>query len=77
MKTWNAFVRGAAAAALPLLAAVPLRADEVPRWNRVATDAAARARTDPFTESRAFAILHLAAGGRRCAVRRQASSPTT
>jgi hypothetical protein len=60
MKTWNAFVRGAAAAALPLLAAVPLRADEVLRWNRVATDAAARARTDPFTESRAFAILHLA-----------------
>jgi len=60
MKTWNAFRRYAAAAAFPLLAATPLRADEVLRWNRVATDAAARARTDPFTESRAFAILHLA-----------------
>jgi hypothetical protein len=60
MKIWKAFGRVAAAAALPLLAGVPLRADEVLRWNRVATDAAARARTDPFTESRAFAILHLA-----------------
>jgi hypothetical protein len=53
MRTWNASVRAAAAAALLLLAAVPLRANEVLRWNRVATDAAARARTDPFTESRA------------------------
>jgi hypothetical protein len=60
MRIWKSFVRGAAAAALALLVAVPLRADEVLRWNRVATDAAARARTDPFTESRAFAILHLA-----------------
>src|SRR5262245_37090539 len=48
------------AAALALLAAEPLRADEVLRWNEVATDVAARARTDPFTESRALAILHLA-----------------
>jgi hypothetical protein len=60
MKTWKALVWAAAAATLPLLTAVPLRADEVLRWNRVATDAAARARTDPFTESRALAILHLA-----------------
>jgi len=60
MKIWKAFARITAAAALPLLAAASLRADEVLRWNRVATDAAARARTDPFTESRALAILHLA-----------------
>ncbi len=60
MRTWNAVRRSTAAAALLLLAAVPLRADEVLRWNRIATEAAARARTDPFTESRAFAILHLA-----------------
>src|SRR5262245_28090399 len=60
MKRWNAFVRTAAAAAVPLLAAVPVRADEVLRWNRVATEASARAQTNPLTESRAFAIVHLA-----------------
>src|SRR4029453_12091588 len=32
--------------------------DEVLRWNRVATDEAAAAQTDPITESRAFAMLH-------------------
>ena len=35
-------------------------ADEVTHWNRVATDAAAAAQTDPLTESRAFAMLHVA-----------------
>ncbi len=34
--------------------------DEVLRWNRVATDEAAAAQTDPITESRAFAMLHVA-----------------
>jgi hypothetical protein len=48
------------AAALAVLATTPAKADEVLRWNRVATEAAARAETDPFTESRALAILHLA-----------------
>jgi PAP2 superfamily protein len=59
MKSLNILAR-AAAAALSLLSAVPLSADEVLRWNRVATDVAARARTDPFTESRALAITQLA-----------------
>src|SRR5262245_40867566 len=59
-KKWKAFVRGAAVAAIPLLAAVPLSADEVVRWNQAATDAAAAAQTDPLTESRAFAIVQLA-----------------
>ena len=60
MKNWKVFTRSAAGAALSLLAFGPASADEVLRWNRVATDAAAAAQTDPFTESRAFAILHLA-----------------
>jgi hypothetical protein len=34
--------------------------DEVVRWNRIATDAAAAAQTDPLTESRIFSILHVA-----------------
>src|SRR5262245_58390552 len=34
--------------------------DEVLHWNRVATDEAAAAQTDPITESRAFAMLHVA-----------------
>lgn len=42
------------------IAVVPVWADEVLRWNRVATDVAAAAQTDPLTESRAFAILHVA-----------------
>ena len=33
---------------------------EVVQWNRVATDAMATAQTDPLTESRVLAILHLA-----------------
>jgi PAP2 superfamily protein len=48
------------AAALAFLASTAAKADEVLRWNRVATEAAARAQTDPFTESRALAIFHLA-----------------
>ncbi|HEY5704183.1 MAG TPA: vanadium-dependent haloperoxidase [Terrimicrobiaceae bacterium] len=35
-------------------------ADEVTRWNQIATDASAAANTDPLTESRVFAILHVA-----------------
>jgi hypothetical protein len=34
--------------------------DAVVRWNRIATDAAAAAQTDPLTESRVLAILHVA-----------------
>ena len=36
------------------------RADAVVRWNRIATDASAAAQADPLTESRHFAILHVA-----------------
>ena len=35
-------------------------ADEVTRWNQVATDATAAAKTNPLKESRIFAILHVA-----------------
>jgi Vanadium chloroperoxidase N-terminal domain len=35
-------------------------ADEVIRWNQVATDSATANKVDPLTESRIFAILHLA-----------------
>ena len=49
-------------AAVFLLAGAPLqaRAEEVARWNRIATDAMAATETDPLTESRMLAILHLA-----------------
>jgi hypothetical protein len=35
-------------------------ADEVIRWNQVATDASSARKVDPLTESRVFAILHIA-----------------
>jgi membrane-associated phospholipid phosphatase len=35
-------------------------ADEVTRWNQIATDATTTANKDPLTESRIFAILHVA-----------------
>jgi PAP2 superfamily len=35
-------------------------ADEVIRWNQVATDASTAHKVDPLTESRVFAILHIA-----------------
>jgi hypothetical protein len=41
-------------------AVAPARADEVTQWNKLATDVAAAAHTDPLTESRAFAMLHVA-----------------
>ncbi|HEU4389800.1 MAG TPA: vanadium-dependent haloperoxidase [Blastocatellia bacterium] len=47
------------AAAVSASAAVPASADEVIRWNQAATSAAAAASTDPLTESRVFAILHV------------------
>ncbi|HVJ57309.1 MAG TPA: hypothetical protein VM574_05690 [Terrimicrobiaceae bacterium] len=34
-------------------------ADEVIRWNQVATDAAVANKVDPLTESRIFAMLHI------------------
>ena len=37
-----------------------LRAGEVERWNRVATDAAIAEQMDPLNESRVFAIVHAA-----------------
>jgi hypothetical protein len=46
-----------------LLAIIPVTrasADEVMRWNQIATDATTAAKTDPLTESRIFAILHTA-----------------
>jgi hypothetical protein len=40
--------------------AAPARMDEVTHWNQVATDATAAAHTDPLTESRLLAMLHVA-----------------
>jgi hypothetical protein len=47
-------------AVLLLVASASASADEIVRWNRVATDAAAAAQTDPMTESRIFTIMHIA-----------------
>ena len=49
-------------AAVFLLAGAPANAqgEEVARWNRIANDAMATRQTDPLTESRMLAILHLA-----------------
>jgi hypothetical protein len=38
-----------------------VRAGEVARWNRVATDAAIAEQMDPLNESRVYAIVHAAA----------------
>ena len=52
---------GAALALLLLSAlAVTARADEVLRWNELATGLAAKTNTDPLTESRWFAMMHVA-----------------
>ena len=52
--------RRAIVALLLFLFIVPVRANEVVRWNRVMTDASAAADTDPLTESRVFSIVHAA-----------------
>jgi hypothetical protein len=49
-----------AAALLASVAASKTSADEVTRWNQIATDATTTANTDPLTESRMYAILHVA-----------------
>ena len=53
MKTWIMLLVLVAAAA-------SASADEVLRWNLLATDVSAAGQTDPLTESRRFAILHVA-----------------
>lgn len=55
-------IRNAAVALVALLLSAPTlaRADAVLRWNELATAKAAAATTDPLTESRWFAILHVA-----------------
>lgn len=58
-----ALIRTAATSmAILALFTIPARAaaDEVTHWNLVATTAAEAGATDPLTESRVFAILHLA-----------------
>jgi len=49
-----------AAALLAIFFASRSLADEVTRWNQIATDASTAANTDPLTESRFFAIVHVA-----------------
>jgi membrane-associated phospholipid phosphatase len=49
-----------AAALLAITVASRASADEVTRWNIIATDATAAAKTNPLTESCIFAILHVA-----------------
>lgn len=46
-----------------LISAAGARADEVSRWNRVAAEQSAAVHTDPVTETRIFAMLHLAVHG--------------
>jgi hypothetical protein len=57
---WNVRLAAAAAAVLLVVSAVPGRADQVMQWNLLATDLAAKDNVDPLTESRWFAILHVA-----------------
>ena len=49
-----------AVASLLTFNAPAAHADEVVRWNRIATEVMVAANTDPLTESRVLAILHLA-----------------
>jgi len=49
-----------AAALLAIFFASRSLADEVTRWNQIATDASTAANTDPLTESRIFSIVHVA-----------------
>ena len=49
-----------AAALLALIVANRASADEVTRWNQIATDASTTPNTDPLTETRIYAILHVA-----------------
>jgi membrane-associated phospholipid phosphatase len=49
-----------AAALLVMTDASSTSADEVIHWNQIATDATTAAKTDPLTESRVFAIMHVA-----------------
>jgi YHS domain-containing protein/membrane-associated phospholipid phosphatase len=49
-----------AAALLAMTVASGASADEVTRWNQIATDASTTPNTDPLTETRIFAILHVA-----------------
>ena len=56
----SALITLGAAAFLLAVTPVHARAEEVTRWNRIATDAMAAALVDPLTESRMLAILHLA-----------------
>ena len=53
-------VAALATALLITTVATKASADEVTRWNQVATDASAVSNTNPLTESRIFAILHVA-----------------
>lgn len=52
-----------AAALLASIAASKTSADEVTRWNQIATDASTVADTNPLRESCVFAILHAAIHG--------------
>ena len=49
-----------AAALLAITVASRASADEVTRWNKIATDASAAANTNPLVESCVFSILHVA-----------------
>src|SRR3990172_11395309 len=56
----DTLTRAATAATLAFVAPGYASADEVLRWNQVATAAAAAGATDPLTESRIFAMVHVA-----------------
>ena len=67
----------AAAAIMIGVSPAGAQAEEVARWNRIATDAMAGAQTDPLTESRMLAMLHLAIHDALNSVERRYQTYTT
>src|SRR5262245_29213069 len=59
-RRFTALITLGAAAFLLVGTPAAAKAEEVTRWNRIATDAMAAAEVHPLTESRMLAILHLA-----------------
>jgi membrane-associated phospholipid phosphatase len=72
-------ITAAVAAAAIMIGMLPAKAqaEEVTRWNRIAIDAMAGAQTDPLTESRVLAILHLAIHDALNSVERRYQTYTT
>jgi membrane-associated phospholipid phosphatase len=72
-------IAAAIAAAALMMGVVPAtaQAEEVARWNRIAIEAMSGVQTDPLTESRMLAILHLAIHDALNSVERRYQTYTT